>query len=116
VLFSIVESSFNEGSSLYVAASNGDFSWNITTREGFRAFDDSTENSEVQFMYDYSGTLTGSKNITVSLYQYDCVTPADSSLVLWHCRLLGEISVDLDIIQDTMRRLSFTDRRGYCND
>jgi hypothetical protein len=54
-------------------------------------------------MYDYSGTLTGSKNITVSLYQYDCVTPADSSLVLYaDYSTLGEISVDLDIIQDTI--------------
>jgi hypothetical protein len=100
------ESSFNEGFKSFTSQRQmADFSWNITTREGFPviAFDDSTENSEVQFMYDYTGILTGSKNITVSLYQYDCVTPADSSLVLYaDYSTLGEISVDLDIIQDTI--------------
>jgi hypothetical protein len=105
VLFSIVESSFNEGSSLLRRS----VKWRISVgilrlrRVSVIAFDDSTENSEVQFMYDYSGTLTGSKRITVSLYQYDCVTPADSSLVLYaDYSTLGEISVDLDIIQDTI--------------
>jgi hypothetical protein len=82
-----------------------DFSWDITPREGFPviAFNDTTENSEVQFMYDYTGTLTVNKNISVLLYQYDCVTPADSSLVLYaDYDTPGEISLDLDIIQDTI--------------
>lgn len=100
------ESSLNEGLKSFTSQRQmADFSWNITTREGFPviAFNDSTENSEVQFMYDYTGTLTASKTITVLLYQYDCVTPADSSLVLYaDYGTPGEISVDLDILQDTI--------------
>jgi hypothetical protein len=100
------DSSFNEGFKSFSSQRQmADFSWNLTSREGFPiiGFDDSTENSEVQFMYDYTGILTGSKNITVLLYQYDCVTPADDSLVIYaDYSTLGEISVDLDIIQETI--------------
>jgi hypothetical protein len=100
------ESSLNEGFKSFSSQRQmADFSWNITSREGFPviAFDDSTENNEVQFMYDYTGIITGSKNITVMLYQADCVTPADDSLVLYaNYSTLGEISVDLDIIQETI--------------
>ena len=48
-----------------------DFSWGIAPREGFPvvAFNASTEKSEVEFMYDYTGTLTDSKNISMSLLQ-----------------------------------------------
>jgi hypothetical protein len=82
-----------------------DFNWDIEPREGFPqiAFNDSTEESEVVFMYDYTGTLTDRKNISLSLFKYDCVTPADSSLAFAaDYDTLGEISIDLDIIQDTI--------------
>jgi hypothetical protein len=83
-----------------------DFNWDIEPREGFPviAFNDSTEDSEVVFMYDYTGTLTAAKNISLELFKYDCVTPADSSLAFAaDYDTLGEISIDLDIIQDTIK-------------
>jgi hypothetical protein len=82
-----------------------DFSWSIAPREGFPivAFNASNEKSEVQFMYDYTGNLTASKNISMSLLQNDCLTPADSSLAFAaDYRTPNELSVAIDIIQETI--------------
>jgi hypothetical protein len=82
-----------------------DFSWGLASREGFPviAFNASTEKSEVQFMYDYTGTLTESKNLSMSLLQIDCLTPADSSLAFAaDYATPGELSVAIDIIEDTI--------------
>jgi hypothetical protein len=82
-----------------------DFSWGIAPREGFPiiAFNARTVKSEVEFMYDYTGTLTDSKNISMSLFQNDCLTPADSSLAFAaDYGTPGELSVAIDIIQETI--------------
>jgi hypothetical protein len=82
-----------------------DFSWGIEPREGFPviAFNASTEKSEVQFMYDYTGNLTDSKNLSMSLLQNDCLRPADSSLAFAaDYATPGELSVAIDIIEKTI--------------
>jgi hypothetical protein len=85
-----------------------DFSWTIVPREGFPviAFNDTTEESEVLFKYDYTGTLTGSKNLSMSLFQNDCLTPADSSALDFAADYgtPGVLSVDIDIIQETIAK------------
>jgi hypothetical protein len=85
----------------------GDFSWGIAPREGFPviAFNDTNEKSEVQFMYDYTGTLTDTKNLSMSLLQNDCLMPADSSLAFAaDYGTPGELSVAIDIIQKTIAK------------
>jgi hypothetical protein len=82
-----------------------DFSWGIAPQEGFPiiAFNASTEKSEVQFKYNYTGTLTDSKNLSMSLLQNDCLMPADSSLAFAaDYGTPGELSVAIDIIQETI--------------
>lgn len=85
-----------------------DFSWTIVPREGFPAiaFNDTTEDSEVLFKYDYTGTLTGSKNLSVSLFQNDCLTPADSSALGFAADYgtPGALSIAIDIIQETIAK------------
>jgi hypothetical protein len=107
VLSSIVESSF-KGSSLYVAASNGEISVGILTDEGFLSLPSMIRPKIVRYSSCMTAGPSQAARNTVSLYQYDCVTPADSSLSYADYSTLGEISVDLDIIQDTLRRLSTT--------
>lgn len=84
-----------------------DFSWGIAPREGFPvvAFNASTEKSEVQFIYDYTGILSDSKNISMSLLQNDCLMPADSSLAFAaDYGTPGELSVAIDIMQETIAK------------
>ena len=88
-----------------------DFSWSVVPREGFPviAFNDTTEESEVLFKYDYKGTLTDSKNLSMSLFQNDCLTPADSSELGFAADYgtPGTLSVAIDIIQETIAKSAF---------
>jgi hypothetical protein len=82
-----------------------DFNWGIAPREGFPiiAFNANTDEGEVELMYDYTGTLMDGKNISMSLFQNDCLTPADSSLrFAADYGTLGELSVAIDIIEETI--------------
>jgi len=83
-----------------------DFEWTIESQEGFPviAFNDTVEGGRVLFKYNYTGTLTNSKNLTISLFQSDCETPPDGSLVFYgDYGTPGELSLAVDIIQETIQ-------------
>jgi hypothetical protein len=83
-----------------------DFDWGIQPEDDYPiiAFNDATENSEAVFKYNHTGTLTADKNITVSLYEYDCVTAADAVALsqISDYSIANEISLDVDIDQETI--------------
>jgi surface protein len=83
-----------------------DFAWGIQPEDDYPiiAFNDATENSEAVFKYNHTGTLTADKNITVSLYEYDCVTVADAVALsqISDYSIANEISLDVDIDQETI--------------
>ena len=55
-----------------------DLQWDLARLEAFPAIDlGNAENEDIQFRYYYSGTLSDSKTMSVTLFQKDCVTPAD---------------------------------------
>jgi len=82
----------------------GDFDWDVMPEDGYPiiGFDDTTETSEVVFKYNYTGTLSASKTLTYNLYQLDCTTPADSALASTNTIVADELTVDIDIIQETI--------------
>lgn len=77
-----------------------DFSWDVEPEDGYPiiAFNDETEGGEVVFKYNYTGP--------VSLYEYDCLYKADSASLSFATDYdtQGEIAVNVDIIQETIRR------------
>jgi hypothetical protein len=82
----------------------GDFDWDIQPEDGYPsiAFDDTNEDSEVIFKYNFTGTLTARKFLDVKLYKNDCVTAADASLAFINTTSGDELDVELDIIQETI--------------
>jgi hypothetical protein len=82
----------------------GDFDWDIQPEDGYPsiAFDDTNENSEVVFKYNFTGTLNDRKFLDVKLYKNDCVTAADTSLAFINTTSGDELDVELDIIQETI--------------
>ena len=82
----------------------GDFNWDVMPEDGYPiiGFDDTTETSEVVFKYNYTGTLSATKTLTYNLYQLDCVSPADAALGSTSNILGDELTVDIDIIQETI--------------
>jgi hypothetical protein len=82
----------------------GDFDWDIQPEDGYPsiAFDDTNEDSEVIFKYNFTGTLTARKFLDVKLYKNDCVTAADASLAFINTTSGNELDVELDIIQETI--------------
>jgi hypothetical protein len=82
----------------------GDFDWDIQPEDGFPsiAFDDTNEDSEVIFKYNFTGTLTARKFLDVKLYKNDCITAADASLAFINTTSGDELDVELDIIQETI--------------
>ena len=82
----------------------GDFDWGIQPEDGFPiiAFNDTNEESEVVFKYNFTGTLSDRKLLDVSLYQSDCITAADGSLAFTEAINGDELDIDLDIIQETI--------------
>jgi hypothetical protein len=82
----------------------GDFDWDIQPEDGFPviAFNDTNEESEVVFKYNFTGTLTANKLLEVNLYQSDCITAADGSLAFVEAINGDELDIDLDIIQETI--------------
>jgi hypothetical protein len=82
----------------------GDFDWDIQPEDGYPsiAFDDTNEDSEVIFKYNFTGTLTARKFLDVKLYKNDCVSAADASLAFTNTTSGDELDVELDIIQETI--------------
>jgi hypothetical protein len=82
----------------------GDFDWGIQPEDGYPsiAFDDTNEDSEVIFKYNFTGTLTARKFLDVKLYKNDCITAADASLAFINTTSGDELDVELDIIQETI--------------
>jgi hypothetical protein len=82
----------------------GDFAWDIQPEDGYPiiAFDDTNEDSEVLFKYNFTGTLTDRKFLDVKLYKNDCVTVADASLAFINTTSGDELDISLDIIQETI--------------
>jgi hypothetical protein len=56
----------------------------------------------VVFKYDYTGILTDRKYLEVNLYQKDCTSPSDESLVLDKVISGDELDIDIDVIQETI--------------
>jgi hypothetical protein len=82
----------------------GDFDWDIMPEDGYPsiAFDDTNEDSEVIFKYNFTGALTDRKFLDVKLYKNDCITAADASLAFTNTTSGDELDVELDIIQETI--------------
>jgi hypothetical protein len=84
----------------------GDFAWDIQPEDGYPviviAFNDSNPENSVAFKFNFTGTLTDRKLLDVSLYQSDCITAADASLVMADTINSDKIDVDIDIILETI--------------
>jgi hypothetical protein len=82
----------------------GDFDWDIQPEDGFPSinFDDTNEDSEVIFKYNFTGTLTDRKFLGVKLFRNDCVTAPDASLAFVNTTTGDELDIELDIIQETI--------------
>jgi hypothetical protein len=83
-----------------------DFNWDIAPEDGYPiiGFSNSTEEGEVVFKYNFTGTLSDQKYLDVKLYQNDCVSAADQSLAFKNSTTGDELDVDVDIIQETIRK------------
>jgi len=93
---------------LCVDAQSGDFDWDIAPLSGYPiiAFDQQNSESEVQFRYSYSGTLGPTKALNATLYQYDCLSPADTifGLTMANETVEGSVLVlDVDVLQETVK-------------
>jgi hypothetical protein len=84
----------------------GDLSWDIQPEDGYPiiGFSNSTEESEVAFKYNFTGTLSDRKFLDVKLYQNDCVSAPDASLAFTNTTSGDELDVDVDIIQETIKK------------
>jgi hypothetical protein len=82
----------------------GDFDWDIQPEDGYPSisFDDTNEESEVIFKYNFTGTLTDRKFLDVKLFKNDCVSASDASLAFINTTSGDELNIDLDIIQETI--------------
>lgn len=88
-----------------VNAQAADFAWEIDPVEDYPiiAFNSDTSNSEVEFLYNFTGTLApDQKYLTTKLYRDDCVTAAGDSLAFAREVIGNELSLDVDIVQDTI--------------
>ena len=86
-----------------------DFDWDIQPEPGYPSisFEGSGEESEVRFLYNYTGTtVPGAKYIKHQLLRGDCVTPASPDAVTvsyWEdITAAKEYQVDVDILQESV--------------
>jgi hypothetical protein len=82
-----------------------DFDWEVAPIDGYPqiAFANATETKEVVFMYNYTGTLSATKFLSVKLLDRNCSSPADASLAFADNVVPGhKFEVDLDIVQETI--------------
>jgi hypothetical protein len=84
----------------------GDLSWDIQPEDGYPiiGFNNNTEESEVAFKYNFTGTLSDRKFLDAKLYQNDCVSASDASLAFTNTTSGDELDVDVDIIQETIKK------------
>jgi hypothetical protein len=82
----------------------GDFDWDIQPEDGYPiiAFDDTNEDNEVVFKYNFTGTLNNRKFLDVNLYQNDCVSASDASLTFVNSTSGDELDINIDVIQETI--------------
>jgi hypothetical protein len=82
----------------------GNFDWEIEPEDGYPiiAFDDSNEQSEVIFKYNFTGTLSDTKFLDVNLYQNDCGSASDASFAIVDSINGDELDIMLNIIQETI--------------
>jgi hypothetical protein len=69
-------SSALSSSSISRELAGDDFQWDIEPEDGFPiiAFNNTTEDSEVFFKYNFTGTLSDSKFFAIKLYESDCIS------------------------------------------
>jgi hypothetical protein len=86
-----------------------DFDWDIQSEDGFPviAFNADTEESEVVFKYNFTGTISSTKFLDATIYQNDCTTSGDDSLEAVGSISGDELQIDLDIIQETISQSDF---------
>jgi hypothetical protein len=84
----------------------GDFNWDIQPEDGYPiiGFDNTTEESEVVFKYNFTGNLIpNQKVLEVNLYQNDCKAPADTDALKFTKNITGdELNIELDIVQENI--------------
>jgi hypothetical protein len=84
----------------------GDFNWDIQPEDGYPiiGFDNTTEESEVVFKYNFTGALIpNQKVLEVNLYQNDCKAPADTDALKFTKNITGdELNIELDIVQENI--------------
>lgn len=90
----------------------GDFEWDITPEYGYPtiAFDEANDENEVVFKYNFTGAISQSKYLAVGLFQADCNQTADASLNFIDSTIADELTVDVDIVQETIAQsVHYTD-------
>jgi hypothetical protein len=82
----------------------GDFTWDIQPEDGYPiiGFDSVTDETEVIFKYNFTGTPSSRKFLDVNLYQNDCVSASDASLTFMNSTSGDELDVEIDVIEETI--------------
>jgi hypothetical protein len=78
--------------------------WDIQPEDGYPiiGFDDTNEENEVVFKYNFTGTPNNRKFLDVNLYQNDCVSASDDSLAFINSTSGDELDINIDVIQETI--------------
>jgi hypothetical protein len=84
----------------------GDFTWDIAPEDGYPiiGFDSITDETEVVFKYNFTGTLNDRKLLDVNLYQSDCISASDASLTFINSTSGDELDVEIDVIEETISK------------
>lgn len=88
-----------------------DLTWDIESEDGIPIidFESITEQTEVVFKYNVTGTLTDRKLLDVKLYENNCVSTSDASLAFANTTSGDELDIDIDIVQDLTANFTLTD-------
>jgi hypothetical protein len=79
-----------------------DFSWNITSMDGYPTidFDADSLGSEIEFKYNFTGTLGTNKYLEPKLFMADCKTPGTfGALTMLNSTARNELTLDVDVVQ-----------------
>jgi hypothetical protein len=79
-----------------------DFSWNISSLEGYPIidFDTDTLDSEIVFMYSFTGTANNNKYLEPKLYLADCVTEGTPGALTFDNSTAGNVlTLNVDVVQ-----------------
>ena len=87
----------------------GDFDWEVNLEETWPqiSFEGATEDSEVRFKYNYTGTIVpNAKYVDIKLHRGDCITDASTQAVVMRNLVddagFKEITFDVDVLQATI--------------